>query len=161
MWGIKYRITTQPELIGFRYQVRHLEYYLVFGGLSYIPWLIIEIVTQGIVFSYVTGGVVNQFWEMLLGITIVSIYVFLGGMKSVITANVFQGVVMIFGGTALMVYFIVKYFGGFSAGFEMMATESPASLTYPGPGWNPPTPYWTSIIILSGLGGFNVAVGIQ
>ncbi|WKA60258.1 sodium:solute symporter family protein [Planococcus shenhongbingii] len=155
IWGVKYGIKTQSELLGFRYQSKSLRMLTgVWGIVFTIPWLIVEIVTQGYVFEYATGGLISQFWGMVLGIIAVAVFVSLGGMRSVITANVFQGLILIFGGTALMIYFVYKYFGGFASGFEMVVNDYPGMLTYPGPGWEPPTPYWTSIVILSGLGGF-------
>ena len=155
IWGAKYGIKTQSELLGFRYQSKSIRMLTGIWGIVFtIPWLIVEIVTQGYVFAYATGGLISQFWGMVIGIIVVAVFVSLGGMRSVITANVFQGLILIFGGTALMIYFVYKYFGGFASGFEMVINEYPEMLTYPGPGWDPPTPYWTSIVILSGLGGF-------
>lgn len=155
IWSKKYRISTQPELFGFRYQSKSLRILIsVWGILFTIPWLIVEIVTQGIVFFYATGGLISQFWGMVIGITVVVIYVALGGMRSVVTANMFQGIIMIFGGTTLMFYFMYKYFSGYSIGMSQVLNDYPLLLTYPGPGWEPSLPYWTSIVILSGLGGF-------
>ncbi|WP_153720898.1 sodium:solute symporter family protein [Sporosarcina cascadiensis] len=155
VWSTKYRISTQPELFGFRYQSKTLRILMSTWGILFtIPWLIVELVTQGIVFFYATGGLISQFWGMVIGITVVVIYVSLGGMRSVVTANMFQGVIMIIGGSSLMVFFMYKYFSGYSAGMSKVLSEYPLLLTYPGPGWEPSIPYWTSIVILSGLGGF-------
>ncbi|MCM3568111.1 sodium:solute symporter [Neobacillus mesonae] len=155
IWGKKYGITTQSELLGFRYQSKTVRVLTGIWGIVFtIPWLIVEIVTQGYVFEYASDGTISQFWGMVLGLAVITLFVSLGGMKSVISANVFQGIVLIFGSTALMVYFVYKFVGGFGAGFEMASTQFPDMLTFPGPGWDPPTPYWTSIVILSGLGGF-------
>ena len=155
IWGKKHGITTQSELLGFRYQSKTLRSLTGIWGIVFtIPWLIVEIVTQGYVFEYASGGLINQFWGMVLGLVVIAIFVAMGGMKSVITANVFQGIILIFGSTALMIYFVIKYASGFEAGFDATVAQFPDMLTFPGPGWNPPTPYWTSIVILSGLGGF-------
>lgn len=155
IWGAKYKIKTQSELLGFRYQSKTVRMLTGVCGIVFtIPWLIVEIVTQGYVFEYATDGMIPKFWGMVLGILVISIFVSLGGMRSVITANVFQGLILIVGGTALMIYFVYNYFGGFASGFDMVESNYAGVLTFPGPGWNPPTPYWTSIVILSGLGGF-------
>ena len=44
---------------------------------------------------------------------VTGIYVFLGGYKAAARIDFFQGVVMFFG-TLLMVYFVLRHFGGFS-----------------------------------------------
>jgi SSS family solute:Na+ symporter len=153
--GVKYGIETQSELLGFRYRSKSIRMLSGLWGIAFtIPWLIIELVTQGYVFNYATNGLINQFWGMVLGISVVAIYASLGGMRSVITANIFQGIIMLVGGTGLMIYFMYNYFGGFSSGVEMVSTQFPEMLTFPGPGWEPATPYWTSIVLLGGLGGF-------
>jgi SSS family solute:Na+ symporter len=153
--GVKYGIETQSELLGFRYRSKLIRMLSGLWGIAFtVPWLIIELVTQGYVFNYATGGLINQFWGMVLGITVVAIYASLGGMRSVITANIFQGIIMLVGCTGLMIYFMYKYFGGFSSGVELVSTQFPEMFTFPGPGWDPATPYWTSIVLLGGLGGF-------
>jgi solute:Na+ symporter, SSS family len=110
--------------------------------------------TQGYVVNYASGGTIPPFWGMLVGVIIVITYVALGGMRSVITANILQGLYMFFIGTGLLVWLVYRHFGGFGALFDRLATRFPEVLTYPGPGWDPPAAYWTSIVITSGLGGF-------
>ncbi|ALS22570.1 sodium:solute symporter family protein [Paenibacillus sp. YK5] len=155
IWGKKYNLITQAELMGFRYQSGMLRIMMSFLGVLFTgPWLLLEWVTQGYIFSYATGGQISPFWGMLIGVLTVMIYVSMGGMRSVIRANAVQGLFMFAAGTGLSLWLIYKFFGGIRSGMEMLARDYPDVLTYPGPGWSPPTPYWTSIIIVSGLGAF-------
>lgn len=155
IWGKKYGIETQGDLLGMRYQSPSVQ--LIVGALGVLwtaPWLLMEWVTQGYIFSYASGGTLPPFLGMLLGVVVVLIYVSLGGMKSVITANIFQGVLMFVAGNILMLYFVYHFFGGFGSGFDQILQQYPEMLTYPGPGWKPSTNYWTSIVITSSMGAF-------
>ncbi|MGG1661295.1 sodium:solute symporter family protein [Brevibacillus sp. NRS-1366] len=155
LWGKKYKINTQAELMDLRYRSKALRLIVGFSGVIFtFPWLLMEWITQGYVFSYATGGKLSPFWGMLIGVVVVLLYVATGGMRSVITANLFQGAFMFIVGTGLMFWLIYHFFGSFRGGMDLLNQNYPEVLTYPGPGWNPPTPYWTSIIVASGLGGF-------
>ncbi len=155
LWGKKYGLETQGDLLGMRYQSPSVQ--LIVGALGVLwtaPWLLMEWVTQGYIFSYASGGVLPPFLGMFLGVVVVLIYVSLGGMKTVITANIFQGILMFVVGNGLMLYIVYKFFGGFGSGFDQILQQYPEMLTYPGPGWSPKTPYWSSIVITSSLGAF-------
>lgn len=155
IWGKRYNLETQSELLGYRYQSNSVQVLTGLAGVIWsAPWLLMEWVTQGFIFSYASGGRISPLFGMVLGIIVVLVYVALGGMKSVIVANFLQGCIMIIGFCGLAWYIINTQFGGFSAGFALLLDQFPETLTYPGPGWNPPTPYWTSIIVASGFGGF-------
>lgn len=155
LWGKKYHVETQAELFGLRYRSKSLRMVMGFAGVAFsTPWLLMEWWTQGYVLSYATNGVVSPFWGMVLGVIVVVFYVSLGGMRSVITANILQGLYMFLIGTGLMLWMVYEYFDGFGTLFTRLATDYSEVLTYPGPGWNPPTTYWTSIVITSGLAGF-------
>ncbi len=155
IWGKKYGLDTQGDLCGFRYQSNAVR--VIVGGLGVlwtIPWLLMEWATQGYIFEYASGGVLPAWLGMLIGVGVVLVYVSLGGMRTVITANIFQGAFMFIVGNLLMIYIVYKFFGGFGAGFDKILQQYPAMLTYPGPGWNPATPYWTSIVVSSSFGAF-------
>ena len=155
VWAKKYSIATQGHLMGVRYQSDTVQVLVGVLGIAWTaPWLLMEWVTQGYIFSYASGGVLSPFWGMLAGVVVVLIYVSLGGMRSVITANILQGILMFVGGNLLMLFLVYKYFHGFGAGFDQVLAQYPEMLTYPGPGWAPKTPYWSSIVITSSMGAF-------
>lgn len=155
IWGKKYNCETQGELLGTRYRSRWVRAITgLAGALFSVPWLLMEWWTQGYVLSYATNGAISPFWGMFLGVFVVIFYVSMGGMRSVITANILQGLYMFFIGTGVMVWMIYAHFDGFGPLIATVAAEYPAALTYPGEAWDPPTAYWTSIIVTSGLAGF-------
>lgn len=153
LWGRKYGIKTQAELMDLRYRSKWLRLIMGLTGIAFIaPWLLLEWVAQGYVFYYATGGAVEPVWGMILGAIVVLIYVTTGGMRSVITANLLQGSYMFFIGTALMFYLIYLFFDSFGGAMNTIQTVSPEALTYPGPGLEVPNTYWASIILSSGMG---------
>lgn len=155
LWGKKYKINTQAELMGLRYNSKFLRVLMAVSAIIFMaPWLLLEWVTQGYLFSYASNGALSPFWGMLIGVAVVLIYVSTGGMRAVITANIFQGAFMFIIGTGLMFYLLYYFFGNFSEAMGLLNNEHPEVLTYPGPGSELPTAYWTSIIISSGFGAF-------
>ncbi|MFD1707848.1 sodium:solute symporter [Siminovitchia sediminis] len=156
IWGKKYKVKTQAELIGLRYQSKLLRVLVAISGVVFVtPWLLIEWTTMGYVFSYGTGGVLSPFWGMLIGVVVVLVYVALGGMRSVIIGNIVQGVLMFFIGTFVMFWMIYEFFGSFSNAMNLLAENHPETLTFPGPTLSSmPTSFWTSLLVVNGLGAF-------
>ena len=162
VWAKRYKLQTQSDLIGYRYDSKTLQLLTGLCGVIFsAPWLLLEWVTQGYIFQYASGGRLSPAIGMLVGIIVVVLYVSLGGMKSVITANVLQGALMIFGGTALFIYLTCTQFQtfgvtGVGSGFQMLLRDFPEILTYPGPAGIEASPYpvWASMVIASAFGGF-------
>lgn len=155
LWGKKYNIQTQAEFIGLRYQSSFLRVIIgVSSVLLAVPWLLMEWIAQGYVVSYATDGAISPVWGMVMGAGVVILYVTTGGMRSVITASIFQGGLMLFLGIGVSFYIIFHFYGSFGDAMNVVKDSYPEALTFPGPGWNPPNAYWTSAILTSGLGGF-------
>lgn len=155
VWGKLHNIETQAELLGYRYQSDWVRVLTAFAGVAWsVPWLLMEWVTLGFVANYASGGVVSPFWGMALGVLIVAAYVGMGGMRSVITANIVQGLYMFVVGTGLMVWLIYRNFGSIGQLLDTVTNEHPEVVTFPGHGLDLPPAYWVSIVITSGLGGF-------
>src|SRR5699024_6287735 len=155
LWGKKYKINTQAELMGLRYNSRFLRILMAISAVMFMaPWLLLEWVTQGYLFNYASNGVLSPFWGMLLGVVVVLVYVATGGMRAVITANIIQGAFMFIVGTGLMFYLLYYLFGSFTEAMSLLDNKHPDVLTYSGPGSSLPTAYWTSIVISRGFGAF-------
>ncbi len=158
LWGKRYTLQSQADLLGMRYESKIVGLIIGIAGLVFtIPWLLMEWVVQGYIFNYASGGAIPATMGMVIGVVVVLIYVALGGMKSVITANIVQGILMFFGGGLLMVWLVYHFFGGFGPAFAQILSESPEIFTFPGAGWGenaPPTLWYLSITITSGCGGF-------
>jgi len=156
VWGKLHGLVTQADLIGYRYKSKTLQLFTGLSGSIFVaPWLMLEWVVQGYIFHYATGGRVSTTVGMIIGMVVVLVYVSLGGMKSVITANLLQGILMIFGGTVLMGWIINLYWGGVGEGYQMLYSQCKEFLSYPGPGSTTPIPGWTSMVFASALGAWT------
>ncbi|MEW9673373.1 sodium:solute symporter [Ammoniphilus sp. 3BR4] len=150
LWGKKYRLSTLGEFLGLRYRSKTLRLLVGLVGLVFpLGFLLLEWVALGVVFHYATG--LSSFTGMVIGVVVMIIYVVTGGMRSVVKANMLQGSYMFFIGVGVMFYLIYSNFGSFSGAMTVLNEKFPDLLTYPGPGWDPPSTYWTSIILLSAL----------
>ncbi|HET8807016.1 MAG TPA: sodium:solute symporter family protein [Methylophaga sp.] len=155
IWGKKYQLRTQSELLGLRYQSDFLRVLTGFAGVALsVPWLLMEWYTIGYVFNYATDGLISPLLGMIIGIFVVVFYVALGGMRSVVTANIVQGLYMMIAGSAVLIYVLYSELGGLTAAMDRLFNETPQAMIFPGPGWDVSPNYWTAIIITSGLGGF-------
>lgn len=155
IWGKKYNLRTQSELLGLRYRSDFLRVLTGFAGVALsIPWLLMEWYTIGYVFNYATEGLISPLLGMIIGIIVVVFYVALGGMRSVVTANIVQGLYMMIAGSAVLIWVLYQELGGLQGAMQRLQEQAPVALTYPGPGWNPSPNYWTAIVLTSGLGGF-------
>lgn len=155
IWGKKYQLRTQSELLGLRYQSDLIRVLTGFTGVALsVPWLLMEWYTIGYVFNYATGGFISPLVGMIIGIFVVVAYVAIGGMRSVITANIIQGLYMMIAGSALLIWVLYTQLGGIRGAMQRLLEQTPQALTYPGPGWEVSSNYWMAIVISSGLGGF-------
>lgn len=155
IWGKQYQLRTQSELLGLRYQSDFIRVLTGFAGVALsVPWLLMEWYTIGYVFNYATDGFISPLLGMIIGIFVVVFYVALGGMRSVVTANIVQGVYMMIAGSAVLIYVLYTELGGLTAAMDRLFYETPQAMIFPGPGWEVSPNYWTAIIVTSGLGGF-------
>ena len=155
IWGKQYQLRTQSELLGLRYQSDFIRVLTGFAGVALsVPWLLMEWYTIGYVFNYATDGFISPLLGMIIGIFVVVFYVALGGMRSVVTANIVQGVYMMIAGSAVLIYVLYTELGGLTAAMDRLFYETPQAMIFPGPGWDISPNYWTAIIVTSGLGGF-------
>lgn len=103
---------TMPEFFSARYgsvNMRWLMACVIFTFL--IPYSASVFAGLGYLFKEVFHLTMPQVLTLICVVT--GIYVFLGGYKAAARIDFFQGVVMFFG-TLLMVYFVLRHFGGFS-----------------------------------------------
>lgn len=155
IWGKKYNLRTQSELLGLRYRSDFIRLLTGFAGVALsVPWLLMEWYTIGYVFNYATEGLISPLLGMIIGIAVVVSYVALGGMRSVVTANIVQGLYMMVIGSAVLIWVLYQELGGIRGAMQRLLERAPEALTYPGPGWEPSSNYWTAIVLTSGLGGF-------
>lgn len=104
---------TMPEFFAARYQsanMRWLTACVIFVFL--IPYSASVFAGLGYLFQQVFNLTMPQVLTIICVVT--GFYVFLGGYKAAARIDFFQGIIMFFG-TLLMVWFVLKHFGGYSA----------------------------------------------
>ena len=107
---------TMPEFFSARYgstNMRWLTACVIFVFL--IPYSASVFAGLGYLFQQVFHLTMPQVLTLICVVT--GFYVFLGGYKAAARIDFVQGIIMFFG-TLLMVYFVLKYFGGFAAAVE-------------------------------------------
>ncbi|HHY37987.1 MAG TPA: sodium:solute symporter family protein [Clostridia bacterium] len=155
LWGKAHQLSTQGDVWALRYDARWLKALVGIVGLSAsFPWLIMEFWTLGYLISYASYQHLPFVWAMAIGALVVAFYVTMGGMRAVVSAHFVQGLFFILGAIVFTYFMVSKNVGGIGATMRSALELFPEVLTYPGPGWNPPNPYWTSIIVTSSVGGF-------
>ncbi len=155
-WGKCYELNTQGDLWGLRYNSEKVKILVgIVGVVVSSPWMIIEFWTIGFIINYATYGKIPFSWGMILGVLLIGYYVTNGGMKAVITANFIQGLVFTLGAIVFTFALIRLNTGGVASTFEFAKNNYSELFVYPGPGWNPPAPYWLCITLASALGSYT------
>ncbi|HHX51036.1 MAG TPA: hypothetical protein GX711_06325, partial [Clostridia bacterium] len=158
IWGYTHKLNTQGALWALRYNSNPVKPFVgIVGMAASFPWLIMEFWTIGYLLQYGTYGYLPFMLAMILGVILIVVYVSLGGMKAVITANFIQGLVFVLGTTVFTYFLINGMTGGVADTFKFAFNNYKEMLTFPGPGWGtnpPPTTYWTSLCVTCAVGGF-------
>jgi len=110
--GEKNDYITPPELIGKEtdsYALRIL--FLAVMVIFTLPYLAINPISAGYVLNILTGGAIPYFWGAVFLTVFIIIYVFLGGMRSIVWTDVLQGI-LIFSFLLVAVVVIATSLGG-------------------------------------------------
>ena len=127
----KYNFITPSDFIEQRFKnkgVTILASLLMLYGLC--NYLLEQIVAIGQGVSGLTGGTVPYQAAVLFFVTIMVIYGWLGGMRSVAYTDTMQGIALLFGVVILLIGSII-YFGGLGSATEYAAAVSPEKLGVP------------------------------
>jgi len=120
-----------------------------------IPYMGVQIRGGGVTLQGLSGGEVS-FWAGVAYIVVVAmIYTMVGGFKSVVRTDTFQGILM-YVGVWLAVFIIVdRVSGGFGALINDLRALSPEHLSLPGGtnSWTYPLAF--SIILMFAMGNFS------
>ncbi len=127
----KYNFITPSDFIEQRFKnkgVTILASLLMLYGLC--NYLLEQIVAIGQGVSGLTGGTVPYQAAVLFFVTIMVIYGWLGGMRSVAYTDTMQGIALLFGVIILLIGSVI-YFGGLKSATEYAAVVSPEKLGVP------------------------------
>lgn len=143
---------TPAETLSHYYGSRSVGY--VIAGmliLTLIPYIQVQIVGLGFLFDVATGGMVGFAAGTILVYVLITVYVFLGGLRAVALTDTLQGVLLV-GGLVGGMLVVVSVAGGISTSFATVRASSPELLTVPGPGSAWPWLFLISWAVPVGMG---------
>lgn len=110
-WGKRHNLKTQSDFVGTRYNsdlVRIIA--AVIGVVSIFPWLILGFQSLGLVFSYLSFGVVTPGQAVFVGIAVLAVrqyWTVRMGMRGIVISDMVQGIIAYGLGAVLAIGFIV------------------------------------------------------
>lgn len=148
-WGKIHNLYNLPDFIELRYRDKRLSFvlalYTIFIG---FPWTVMAFKTFGYVIHALTYGALPFWLGVFIAAAFILTYTLRGGTKSVVTSDFIQGLIMIFGSLALVLFMTHRNFGGFGPMFREVAEKMPTLLTVQD------TSAWSSVILAGILGSF-------
>jgi solute:Na+ symporter, SSS family len=162
--GRKFGYLTQADFIAGRYQSKSLGIIVSFCvAIIMIAYIDLNIEGLGAVLRVLTDNKLNILVADTIGFSILSLAVFLGGIRGNAWQSVIKDILMFGAIAALFVVVPYRYFGGFGHMFHQMMTDIPQRITMPGPKPQFGLAWFWSTILLTGVGQwmwpqwFNVA----
>lgn len=151
--GRRYGFLTQSDLLGARYRSPCLSVLAaVVGVVALLPYLVVQIIGSGYLFTAATGGKIPFWLCAFLVFVIVLIYTFVGGLRAIGWTNVIQGFILLIAAWAIGLVIPYQLYGSIEAMFIRLATEAPDYLTIPGHQHVMPWATYSSTIIVIILG---------
>ncbi|MEW5919867.1 MAG: sodium:solute symporter family protein [Bacillota bacterium] len=152
--GKKYDYVTPGDMLGDFYQSDFLRALIgILGALFIIPYIQMQLAGAGWIAEFATFGAISYAWGAIgLGVFVV-IYVFFGGIRSVVWTDIFMGIFMflaiVVGGALIS----TALWGSPGEIWQMIYRETPGQLVLPGaPGYfKLPMAFSWVVIITIGL----------
>jgi SSS family solute:Na+ symporter len=154
VWGKKFDIRTQADLLGLRYNSKPVRVIAaLIGIIATIPWIILGMQSLGLVFKYLSFGSVGAGAAIVIGVFVISVrqvWTVKFGMRGIVISDMVQGIFAYVLGT-LAILGLLAWLVTNGHGFDAV---DPAHYFLPGPdsglgGW-----YFFSIVLTGALGGW-------
>lgn len=153
-WGKAFNLRTQADFVGMRYNSKNVRVIAaLIGVLSCFPWLVLGFQSLGLVFSYLSFGVVSPTAAVFVGIAVLGIrqiWTVRMGMRGIVISDMIQGI-FAYGVGGLVALGLIVWLMSQGFGFASLP-ESFASL--PGLGSDLGPLYYFSIVITGALGSW-------
>lgn len=154
VWGRRFDLRTQADLLGLRYNSRAVRVVAALIGIvASFPWLVLGMQSLTLVFTYLSFGRVDASVAVFIGIGVIvarQLWTVRMGARGIIISDMVQGVVAYLFGTALIIgllTWLLTNGHGFGASGE-------AFFTIPGPGTSTGGLYFLSLVLTGTLGGW-------
>lgn len=146
---------TQADMLAGRFNSKTLAALIgLVAIVGLLPYLTIQVVGTGLMFSAATEGRVPFWLGALVATLIVMAYVYTSGMRGIGWTNFFQGLLMIVIAWVVGLAVPRRMYGGVGAMFERIAQEAPQYLTIPGGGAPFGWMAFSTAILVSALGAW-------
>lgn len=154
VWGKKFDISTQADLLGLRYNSKPVRIIAaLIGIIATIPWIILGMQSLGLVFRYLSFGSVGAGAALMIGIAVIAvrqIWTVKFGMRGIVISDMVQGIFAYVLGTMAILGLLAWLFTN-GHGF---AEVDPAHYFLPGPGSGLGGWYFFAIVLTGALGGW-------
>ena len=153
--GRRFGLQTQSDFFEKRYNSRWLGLFVsLLGVLFVIPYLEIQLTGVGIIVQVASYDQIPRNVSMLIAVSIVAAFVFLGGMRSIAWVSVLKDLLMVIAALSVGVYVPFHYFGGIAPLFQKLIETHPSHLTMPGSTKTLGHSWFISTVLLSACGYF-------
>src|SRR5699024_8668734 len=127
--GRRYGYISQADLFADRFSSKSIPVVMsVMSVVALIPYLTIQITGAGLLFTFATEGKVPFWVGSLVAFAIVTIYVFVSGLKGIGWTNLLQGILMLVVAWAIGIAAVVQLFGSLDGMFTEIQQVSPEHL---------------------------------
>ncbi|WP_191060534.1 sodium:solute symporter family protein [Geminicoccus harenae] len=153
-WGKRHNLKTQSDFVGMRYNSDAVRVTAaIIGVVSMFPWIVLGLQSLGLVFSYLSFGLVSPEQAVFVSIAVLAIRQYWTvrlGMRGIVISDMVQGIIAYGVGGLLSIGFIVMLLRS-DHGFDKLS-ESFATLPSFGSDLGPL--YYFSIVLTGALGSW-------
>jgi solute:Na+ symporter, SSS family len=151
--GRRHGLQTQSDFFEKRYRSKFLPLFVsLVGVLFIIPYLQIQLTGLGIIVQVASFDQIPRTVSMLIAVTIVALFVYVGGMRSVAWVSVIKDLLMILAALSIGIYVPIHYFGGVGPLFHALAATHASHLVMPGATKTMGHAWFISTVVLSACG---------
>lgn len=154
IWGKRFDLRTQAELLGFRYNSRAVRRTAGFIALvAAFPWIVLGMQSLGLVFVHLGFGAVPAVAAIIISILVLSfrqIWTVRMGMRGVVISDMVQGIVAYGVGLVVIVGMLI-YLLVHGYGFDAVPE---GYFLLPGPDSEAGPLYFFSLVLVGALGGW-------
>ena len=151
--GKKLGLMTQAQFLSTRFQSRPLGAIAAIVAIfALIANLTLQMIGAGYIFEVSTQGLVPYWLGSLIAFAVVTVYVVLGGLRSISQVAIFKGIFMLCVIVAIAAVVVTRYFDGLEDMYRTLARTMPSHLVLSKTDTTFGYAFWSSSILVSFLG---------
>ena len=133
-WGSRYGLHTQPDMLGLRFDSKHVKVMAsIIGVVSLFPWIVLAMQAMGAIFRWASLNELGIWTALILGMGTMFVrqyWTVRMGMRGLVITDMLQGIVAYFGAGLICLALLIFYFDGLSE----VGSLDPAMYQLPGYG---------------------------